>query len=147
MTSADTDLVSKTDPEIWDLYRNGDQHAYNTLMRRYSKSLIVYGYRICQDRDFAKDCVQEVFLGLWKKREQINAVHAVKAYLFQCVRLRIFRDSALWKDNEELEDGNQFAIEFNIEMKLIEDAALRELSMKIRKKHNLSARYRRTHWK
>ena len=132
MTFAAANLLGKSDSEIWDLYRSGDQDAYNILIKRYTKPLIIYGFRVSQDRDFAKDCVQEVFLDLWKKRERINAVQAVKAYLFKCVRFKIFRDRSLWKDNEVIEDNNQFAVEFNIETKLIEDADLRELSLKIK---------------
>lgn len=132
MASTATHLLKKSDPEIWDLYRSGDQDAYNTLVLRYSKPLIIYGLRICQDKDLAKDCVQEVFLDLWRKRDRINAVQAVKAYLFRSVRMRIIRDRALWKETKEIEDHPQFAIEFNVEAKLIQDADLRELSVKIK---------------
>ena len=127
-----TNLLEKSDAELWDLYRSGSQDAYNLLIKRYTKPLIIYGFRICQDRDLAKDCVQEVFLDLWRRRDRINSVQAVKAYLFKCVRFKIFRDRSLWKENEVIEDNNQFAIEFNIETKLIEDTDLRELSLKIK---------------
>lgn len=133
MIFAATDLLNKTDQEIWDLYRNGDQDAYNALMRRYTKSLINYGFRICQDRDFAKDCVQEVFLNLWRRRESQGPVQAVKSYLFRSIRFRIYRDSTLWQKNEDLNDKEHFAIEFDIETKLIEDVALQEMSLKIKK--------------
>lgn len=133
MIATAIELSSKTDPEIWDLYRAGNQDAYNILMGRYSKHLISYGYRICEDKHLAKDCVQEVFLDLWRKRDRMNPVQAVKAYLFKCVRLRIINDSALWKANEELEENrHRFSIEFTIESKLIADADLLELSLKIR---------------
>ncbi|WP_207534405.1 RNA polymerase sigma factor [Desertivirga arenae] len=133
MIFAATDLLNKTDQEIWDLFRNGDQDAYNTLMRRYTKSLINYGFRICQDKDFAKDCVQEVFLDLWRRREGQGSVKAVKSYLFKSIRLRIYRDRSLWKQNEDLNDNEQFAIEFDIESKLIEDVSFQEMSLKIKK--------------
>lgn len=133
MMSAALDLFNKPDPEVWNLYRAGSQDAYNTLMERYTKPLIAYGYRICQDKDLAKDCVQEVFLDLWRKRDRMNAVQAVKAYLFKCVRLRIINDTTLWKPNEQIDaNQHQFIIEFNIETKLIEDASLLELSLKIK---------------
>jgi len=47
--------------------------------------------------------------------------------------MRIYRDSSLWRENEDLNDKDHFAIEFDVETRLIEDAALQELSLKIKK--------------
>lgn len=120
-----------TDPELWNRFRNGDEHAYTILMNRYSRPMFNYGYRFCQDADLVKDCVQEVFLELWKKHTKINSTPSVKWYLFKSLRLRIFRDQPGWHRNDTLEESYDFLVEFNIEAQLIEIAGAHEQSAKI----------------
>ena len=127
-----TDFITTDDSELWDLFRDGDELAYTRLIKKYSKPLFNYGYRICQDRDFLKDCIQDVFLELWKRRLRINSTPAVKWYLFKAVRLRIFREQSKWNRGEELNDDYQFLVEFNIESKMITDLENVELSAKIK---------------
>jgi RNA polymerase sigma factor (sigma-70 family) len=126
------DFMTTDDSELWDLFRDGDEFAYTRLIEKYSKPLFNYGYRICQDRDFLKDCIQDVFLELWNRRLRISPTPAVKWYLFKAVRLRIFREQSKWNRGEELHDDYQFLVEFNIESKMITDLESVELSAKIK---------------
>src|SRR5882762_8653987 len=104
MRPDNNNLIIADDSELWDLFRDGDEVAYTRLIKKYSKPLFNYGYRICQDRDFLKDCIQDVFLELWNRRLRINSTPAVKWYLFKAVRLRIFREQSKWNRGEELHD-------------------------------------------
>lgn len=120
-----------TDPQLWSQFRMGNELAYTKLMNRYTRPMYNYGYRFCQDADLIKDCVQEVFLELWRKRERINSTPSVKWYLFKSLRLRIFRDQPGWQRNEALEENYNFLVEFNVESQLIETAGVQEQSSKI----------------
>lgn len=120
-----------TDPELWSRFRMGDELAYTSLMNRYIRPMYNYGYRFCQDSDFVKDCVQEVFLELWKKHTKVNFTPSVKWYLFKSLRLRIFRDQTAWQRNELLDENYNFLVEFNIESQLIEATGVQEQSSKI----------------
>jgi RNA polymerase sigma factor (sigma-70 family) len=125
-------IATDDDSELWDLFRDGDEVAYTRLIKKYSKPLFNYGYRICQDRDFLKDCIQDVFLELWNRRLRISPTPAVKWYLFKAVRLRIFREQSKWNRGEILDDDYQFLVEFNIESKIINDLETVELSTRIK---------------
>ncbi|HTF30360.1 MAG TPA: sigma-70 family RNA polymerase sigma factor [Flavitalea sp.] len=120
------------DSELWDLFRAGNQLAYTQLVNRHYKQLFNYGRRFCRDRDFLMDCIQEVFFELWKRKEKIKSTPAVKWYLLKAVRLRIFRDQAKWSRTEELSANYDFAVEFNIESKIIHDSEINDLSIKIK---------------
>jgi RNA polymerase sigma factor (sigma-70 family) len=124
-------LTATDDTELWDLFRYGSEAAYTQLIRKYSKPLFNYGYRIYQDKDFLKDCIQDVFLELWNRRERISSTPAVKWYLFKAVRLRIFREQSKWNKNEALDENYEFLVEFNIESKMITDLETITLSSKI----------------
>lgn len=121
-----------TDQELWVRFRRGEELAYTKLMNRYARPMYNYGYRFCQNSDLIRDCVQEVFLELWKKRSKVNSTPSVKWYLFKSLRLRIFRDQSKWQRNEPLDDNYNFLVEFNIESRLIEAADVQELSSKIK---------------
>lgn len=129
----DNNFISTAeDSELWDLFRAGDEVAYTRLIKKYSKILFNYGFRICQDRDFLKDCVQDVFLELWNRRLNISATQAVKWYLFKAVRLRIFREQSKWNRGESIDENYEFLVEFNIEAKMITDIESLEQSAKIK---------------
>ncbi|UOE46464.1 sigma-70 family RNA polymerase sigma factor [Mucilaginibacter sp. SMC90] len=131
--SADTEyLITADDSILWDLFRAGDEVAYTRLMKKYSRPLFNYGFRICQDKDFLKDCIQDVFLELWNRRLKISATPAVKYYLFKAVRLRIFREQSKWNRGESLDENYEFVVEFNIESKMITDLETLELSTRIK---------------
>lgn len=131
MPSENYDSYLDQDSELWDNFRNGDQGAYTCLINKYSRPLFNYGYRICQDRDFLKDCIQEIFLELWNRRSRISATASVKWYLFKAVRLRIFRNQSKWRRNEQLSDDYDFMVEFNIESKIINEGDQDSLTSRI----------------
>lgn len=123
--------IKPDDSVLWDLFRDGDESAYTQLMKTYSKTLFNYGFRICQDKDFLKDCIQDIFLELWNRRLKISSTPAVKYYLFKALRLRIFREQAKWNRGEPLDDNYEFVVEFNVEAKMIADLETVELSTRI----------------
>lgn len=131
MSNDNNRSVKPDDAALWDLFRGGDESAYTKLMKAYSKTLFNYGFRICQDKDFLKDCIQDVFLELWNRRLKISSTPAVKYYLFKALRLRIFREQAKWNQGEPLDDNYGFVVEFNIETKMITDLETLELSARI----------------
>jgi RNA polymerase sigma factor (sigma-70 family) len=124
--------ITDDDSELWDLFRAGDEVAYTRFIKKYSKILFNYGFRICQDKDFLKDCIQDVFLELWNRRLKINPTQAVKWYLFKAVRLRIFREQSKWNRNETPDENYTFLVEFNIESKMITDLETMELGTRIK---------------
>jgi RNA polymerase sigma factor (sigma-70 family) len=113
--------ITSNDSELWDLIREGNELAYTQLIKKYTKPLFNYGYRFFQDKDFLKDCVQDVFFELWNRRSRISATPAVKWYLFKAMRLRIFREQSKWTKSESLDESYDFLVDFSVESKIITD--------------------------
>nr|WP_305121744.1 sigma-70 family RNA polymerase sigma factor [Pedobacter mongoliensis] len=123
--------ASEDDQLLWNDFRAGSAIAYSTLIKKYSNLLFRYGIRFVQDRDFIKDCIQDVFFELWNRRTNINSTPSVKSYLLKSLRLRIFHEKSKWTSSEALDDDYCFEIEFNIESKLIESQTTEEVRLKI----------------
>lgn len=63
--------------------------AFQCLYNRYWKDMYIVAYARLEDRDDAKDCVQELFVHLWSNRKKININSTPKGYLFKALKNRI----------------------------------------------------------
>src|SRR5215471_1623765 len=66
----------------------GDQHAFETLVQRYSTPLFNFICRFLGDYDQACDILQQVFLQLYLCLPNLRADDPLKAWLFQVARNR-----------------------------------------------------------
>ena len=98
-------------------------------MKAHYRNLFIYGTKFRKDHEFVKDCLQDLFLQLWKNRETVGATNYVKSYLFKCVRNKICRElhKNRWHlQTTQLDDNYYFDVEFSIEHHLIREQTLRE---------------------
>lgn len=65
--------------------KKGDSKAYSLLVDTYHNKLCVYAYQLTNDRDYAKDIVQNVFINIWRIRLKLKDDLAVKSYLYRSV--------------------------------------------------------------
>lgn len=79
-----------SDAALWDAYKNGSRDAFSELFRKYYAALFQYGSKIVTDQVMLEDCIQELFLELWKTKNQV-IVKSVKAYLFKSLKYKLYR--------------------------------------------------------
>lgn len=63
-----------------------DQKAFNSLFRSLYPRLIHFAYRYNRNKAVARDIVQEAFVALWEKRDQLEPDRSIQAYLYRIVR-------------------------------------------------------------
>ncbi|HFC01018.1 MAG TPA: RNA polymerase sigma-70 factor [Phaeodactylibacter sp.] len=98
-------MENLTDQELISSLQNGKEQAMDILFRRHYSSICRAVYRILKDNNLSEDIAQEVFLGLWKKRENLNITSSVQAYLKRAAinkSLNYIRDQRI-KLNDEVE--------------------------------------------
>lgn len=76
---------------LWDQFKNGNKKALELIYRNYINDLINYGYRITADADLIKDSIHDLFIELWKSRENLCNVVEPKFYLFKALRNKLYR--------------------------------------------------------
>jgi RNA polymerase sigma factor (sigma-70 family) len=127
---------NQTDVQHWVQLKEGSEFALSKLIKKYFNPLQNYAYKFNQDEDFIKDCVQEVFIEIWQKRDRINIPDSVKAYLLGSVRNKIFREisrTKIVKDNSEIDlENNDLLFENSVEWGIIEDETNAALEKKMK---------------
>jgi RNA polymerase sigma-70 factor (ECF subfamily) len=66
-----------------------DEHLFNELFQRYWKKLFGFCRHHLQDTEACKEIVQQLFLTLWKRRQQLDIHVNIGHYLFSAARLSI----------------------------------------------------------
>ena len=80
----------REDVLLWDSLRKGNDIAFSTLYKKYVQSLFNYGMHIHPNRDLIKDCIQELFIKFWEKRESLGSIEKVSFYLFRSFKNLLF---------------------------------------------------------
>ncbi len=83
------DETHTRDLALLDALRADDHAALGTLIDLYSALLYRFAYIRTHDSQLAEDAVQDVFISLWDRRDQIELSGTLKNYLFQAVRYRV----------------------------------------------------------
>ena len=102
-------LASSHDME-WSRFKNGDVDALESIYRSHVQSLINYGLKITDDLDLVKDSIQDLFIELWKGRQNQADTDQPKYYLFRALRNKLVkgvaRQSFISEEELQLVEGN-----------------------------------------
>ncbi len=79
-----------SDQELSGLLKSGDQEAFTAIYNRYWKKMLLVAWNHTKDTAHAEDVVNEVFLQLWEKREEVDVLN-VPAFLATCVKFSVFK--------------------------------------------------------
>ncbi len=116
---------SKSEEEIWDHFRGGDEKALVLIYRQYANRLYNYGMQFHSDGDFILDCIQEMFYELIRRRQGLGKTTSIKYYLYSSFRRllwdRLMKEKRLKKEQLN-SSGSNFKIDFSIKnFSLMED--------------------------
>ncbi len=82
----DNKEIRKAD-QLYVMVKSGDQKALEHLFAIYFPRLNDFARKVVKDDGISQDIVQEVFVKIWEKRAEIEAIN-LEAYLFRLVRNR-----------------------------------------------------------
>lgn len=124
--------------EIQWLYQmqQNDTQALASLMDYYYQDLYNYGFKFTRDDGLIKDCIQEVFISLWQKRETAPAILSPRHYLLRAVKNKVLK--ALYKNEQkgypfDVPDEYAYSQEFSIEKMIIEKQLSEEKAEKLKR--------------
>ena len=78
------------DKELMLQTQNGNQEAYELLIKKYLSQAIAFAYRYVHDSYAAEDIVQESFADIYVQRFQYNQQFQFSTYLFAVIKNKAF---------------------------------------------------------
>lgn len=120
--------------ELLYLLRNGDEKAFRKIYDLYWEKLFISAYNKLKDRELCEDILQEVFIGLWKKRDTLIIQTSLQNYLYASVTYKVydvFRKNHDFLKNELLEKFEQRIQDANPETLLMHQELIYQIEMAI----------------
>lgn len=66
--------------------KKGSKQAYSLLFNKYYKDLVLFGGNFLPNKSLCEDIVQNVFLKLWRDRENLEIETSLKSFLLRSVQ-------------------------------------------------------------
>jgi len=112
-----------------------DEQALALLMQFYYSDLYNYAIKFTRDDGLIKDCIQEMFISLWQRRETATNILSPKYYFLRAIKNKILK--SLYKNsNIDLilpSDTTDSYYEFSLEQIIIEKQISEEKTQKLKK--------------
>jgi len=82
-------LVKHSDMELLALLKDGNQHAFTEIFDRYWDKLLAVAVNRLNDEQEAEECVQDVFVSFWRRRDEIVLAHNLSTYLWAATKYQV----------------------------------------------------------
>ena len=80
----------------------GNDHAFSELYDLYVQSLYNYGMKLTQDQELLKDCIHDVFVKVYTKRNEKHTINNLSSYLLISLKNRLLDE---FRRNTFMDDG------------------------------------------
>ncbi len=97
-------FTERTDDQLVELFRAGNERAFEELVYRYKNPLYQYIMSLVQDEGAAGDLFQEVFISFFKNVGKYESRGKFKSWLFLTARNRVFN---FFRDRDKLSSLDQ----------------------------------------
>lgn len=117
---------------------SGDYAAFTELYDAYAGPLTNYGLKFTDDVNTVRDCLHDIFVSLWTRRESLQITTSFKAYLLKSVRTSVLqkttRNKKLRLITEDVGEGDySFHLTVSPEETFINNESNRQLYESIQK--------------
>ena len=126
----------KVETELLQRLQNNDEEALASLMDIYYSDLYNYASRFTKSDELIKDCIQEVFISLWQRREMADTILSPKYYFIRAIKNKVLKAvhrTMQRGTSSDLLDEYDFFHEFSIEQIIIDKQVSEEKAVKLRR--------------
>ncbi|MBS2097980.1 RNA polymerase sigma-70 factor [Carboxylicivirga linearis] len=102
-TSYDLDVNEQS---LLNSIKEGDEKAFEYLFKSYYPHLVLFAQKYLNDRDLSESLVQDVFVNMWMKREDMS-IRSLKGFLVVAVRNKCNNELKHQKVVREFEKSNE----------------------------------------
>jgi RNA polymerase sigma factor (sigma-70 family) len=87
------------DKEVWREFKNGNESAFAQIYSQHVKMLYGYGMKLVKDVDIVEDCIHDLFIELWGRKEHLGDTDSVKLYLLKALKRKMIRVVSRHRNN------------------------------------------------
>jgi len=98
------------DKELTALLQDGDGQAFTEIYNRYWNKLFSIAANKIKDLDEAEEIVQDIFVSLWRRRNELGSIDALSPYLAVSVKYRVIKVLAKRSNQQKYSDYSQLAV-------------------------------------
>lgn len=119
------EITMYDDKELVSSLKNGEEWAFTHIYEKYWKVLLAISYKSINDQVLAEGIVQEVFVSLWNRRNELE-IERLEAYLATAVKFSTFKTIQRNKRHAEIEGSLKPEQDYYSEDENIEALFLKE---------------------
>lgn len=71
---------------VWSKFKAGDRDSFEEIYTEFVDYLFAYGSKITSDRDLLKDCIQDLFMDLYKYSPSLKNPELLEFYLYKSLK-------------------------------------------------------------
>jgi RNA polymerase sigma factor (sigma-70 family) len=91
---------------LWKSFLKGDNKSFSLIYQQHIDSLFLYGSKLCSDRELVRDCIQEIFVGLFlKRKKKSRKITNLRSYLFVSLRNCIGKKAKKTRKLDSIEEA------------------------------------------
>ncbi|RAV30534.1 hypothetical protein DN748_03285 [Sinomicrobium soli] len=119
-TGAGEKILEPTDIQLWQEFQAGSDTAFAFIYRKYASPLYSYGMKLVNNREQVMDAIQDLFVGLWDRKEKLGKVRSIRSYLYKSLQRKLISGASKRRllphseETEIAENGNASSVERNL---------------------------------
>ena len=111
---------------LWKQLKEGNKSALERIYSTYISSLLKYGRKFSRNDQVIEDCVQDLFIELWKNRAGLGMTDSIQRYLLVALRRKVIRE--MDKSKKRVSDTEPTELDFEVEIAVDQKLIALELS-------------------
>ncbi len=92
---------------LWKNFKKGNRKALNKIFETYYDGLYSYGLKLTGNSSLVKDSIQDFFLKLWLKRNNLRDLQFIKPYLYFSFRRNLYYNLTVFNKIKETQEPSE----------------------------------------
>ncbi|GAA3643799.1 RNA polymerase sigma-70 factor [Flavivirga jejuensis] len=131
-----SNTIINNNKELIELLHQGNDEALSLIYKKYWQMMYLAAYNLVQDKAVCEDIVQDIFVNLWNKRDNLFINTSLKSYLYTSTIYKVydfFRKNKKLIKVELLDDFSEKTQCFTPETKLLYEELIQHVDSVIEK--------------
>jgi len=107
--------------DAWEAYIKGDDEAFEYVFKAYYERMFGYGVKLCNQKELVKDCIQDLFKNIWRRRGKLDHINSPNVYLYVSLRRKILKKKKVQNSFNDNKIEKNYAVQFGKEEIIIKN--------------------------